>query len=50
MPETKELVINTTPLIALIAAAGSLDMLPLLGNSQQIKYQHNQFPSLKKRG
>ena len=30
MPETKELVINTTPLLALIAAAGSLDMLPLL--------------------
>jgi predicted nucleic acid-binding protein len=29
MPETKELVINTTPLLALIAAAGSLDMLPL---------------------
>ena len=30
MPETKELVINTTPILALIAAAGSLDMLPLL--------------------
>ena len=30
MPETKELVINTTPIISLIAAAGSLDMLPLL--------------------
>jgi predicted nucleic acid-binding protein len=30
MPETKELVINTTPLLALIAAAASLDMLPLL--------------------
>ena len=27
MPETKELVINTTPILALIAAAGSLDML-----------------------
>ncbi len=30
MPESKELVINTTPLISLIAATGSLDMLPLL--------------------
>lgn len=30
MPETKELVINTTPIISLIAATGSLDMLPLL--------------------
>jgi hypothetical protein len=30
MPELKELVINTTPILALIAAAGSLDMLPLL--------------------
>ena len=30
MPEAKELVINTTPILALIAAAGSLDMLPLL--------------------
>ena len=30
MPETKEVVINTTPILALIAAAGSLDMLPLL--------------------
>lgn len=30
MPEKKELVINTTPLISLIAATGSLDMLPLL--------------------
>lgn len=30
MPETKELVINTTPILALIAAVGSLDMLPLL--------------------
>jgi predicted nucleic acid-binding protein len=30
MPETKELVINTTPIIALIAASGSLNMLPLL--------------------
>ncbi|MCX7111226.1 MAG: DUF3368 domain-containing protein [Proteobacteria bacterium] len=30
MLETKELVINTTPILALIAAVGSLDMLPLL--------------------
>ncbi len=30
MPDPKELVINTTPILALIAAAGSLDMLPLL--------------------
>ena len=30
MPETKELAINTTPILALIAAAGSLDMRPLL--------------------
>ena len=30
MPEPKELIINTTPIIALIAATGSLDMLPLL--------------------
>ena len=30
MPEEKELVINTTPIISLIAATGSLDMLPLL--------------------
>jgi len=30
MPEAKELVINTTPILALIAAVGSLDMLPLL--------------------
>lgn len=30
MPETKELVINTTPILVLIAAAGSLDMLSLL--------------------
>ena len=30
MPETKELVINTTPILALIAAVGSLDMLPML--------------------
>jgi predicted nucleic acid-binding protein len=30
MPEPKELVINTTPIISLIAATGSLDMLPLL--------------------
>ena len=30
MPESKELVINTTPILALIAAVGSLDMLPLL--------------------
>ena len=30
MPEIKELVINTTPIISLIAATGSLDMLPLL--------------------
>ena len=30
MPEKKELVINTTPIISLIAATGSLDMLPLL--------------------
>ena len=30
MPEPKELVINTTPLISLISATGSLDMLPLL--------------------
>jgi hypothetical protein len=30
MPEAKELVINTTPIITLIAATGSLDMLPLL--------------------
>ena len=30
MPERKELVINTTPIISLIAATGSLDMLPLL--------------------
>ena len=30
MPEERELVINTTPIISLIAATGSLDMLPLL--------------------
>jgi len=30
MPDPKELVINTTPILALIAAVGSLDMLPLL--------------------
>jgi predicted nucleic acid-binding protein len=30
MPETKELIINTTPILPLIAAAGSLDMLPRL--------------------
>ncbi len=30
MPEPKELVINTTPIISLIAATGTLDMLPLL--------------------
>jgi len=30
MPERKELVINTTPIISLIAAEGSLNMLPLL--------------------
>jgi predicted nucleic acid-binding protein len=31
MPETtKEIVINTTPILSLIAATGSLDMLPLL--------------------
>jgi predicted nucleic acid-binding protein len=30
MPESKELVINTTPILSLIAAAGSLDMLPFL--------------------
>ena len=30
MPERKELVITTTPIISLIAATGSLDMLPLL--------------------
>jgi len=30
MHESKELVINTTPILALIAAVGSLDMLPLL--------------------
>ena len=30
MPEPKELVINTTPIISLIAATGALDMLPLL--------------------
>ena len=30
MLEKKELVINTTPIISLIAATGSLDMLPLL--------------------
>jgi predicted nucleic acid-binding protein len=30
MPELKELVINTTPIISLIAATGALDMLPLL--------------------
>lgn len=30
MPETKELVINTTPIISLIAATGSLELLPLL--------------------
>jgi predicted nucleic acid-binding protein len=30
MPNSKELVINTTPMLALIAAVGSLDMLPLL--------------------
>jgi hypothetical protein len=30
MPETKEIVINTTPILSLIAETGSLDMLPLL--------------------
>lgn len=30
MPEAKEIVINTTPILSLIAATGSLDMLPLL--------------------
>jgi predicted nucleic acid-binding protein len=30
MPEFKDLVINTTPIIALIAATGSLDMLPMM--------------------
>ncbi|MDP3878614.1 MAG: DUF3368 domain-containing protein [Methylobacter sp.] len=30
MPEKKVLVINTTPIISLIAATGSLEMLPLL--------------------
>ncbi len=30
MPDPKEVVINTTPILALIAAAGSLDMLPFL--------------------
>lgn len=30
MPETKEIVINTTPILSLIAATGALDMLPLL--------------------
>jgi predicted nucleic acid-binding protein len=30
MPESKEIVINTTPIISLIAAMGSLDILPLL--------------------
>ncbi len=30
MPESKELVINTTPIISLIAATGSLELLPLL--------------------
>jgi len=30
MPETKEVVINTTPILSLVAATGLLDMLPLL--------------------
>lgn len=30
MPDTKEIVINTTPILSLIAATGTLDMLPLL--------------------
>lgn len=30
MPETKEIVINTTPILSLIAATGTLDMLPML--------------------
>jgi predicted nucleic acid-binding protein len=30
MPEFKDLVVNTTPILALIAAAGSLDMLPMM--------------------
>jgi predicted nucleic acid-binding protein len=32
MPEKKELVINTTPILALVAATGSLDLLPYLYN------------------
>ena len=30
MPEARELVINTMPILALIAAVGALDRLPLL--------------------
>ena len=39
MPETKELVINTTPILALIAAAGSLDMLPLLYHRAWVQWE-----------
>lgn len=39
MPEAKELVINTTPIITLIAATGSLDMLPLLYNRVWVPFE-----------